>query len=114
MSLQFFNASKRAISRQGVDCTYVKVVSTYDASTGVNSTTSTTQVIKAYPKQEVATQYNYPDLVGKEIISFYIYELTPSLNDKIIYKGNTYTVSQIKEYVGGQLICFFKVIGVKS
>lgn len=108
------NDFKRAITlevkRHGVEVQYIETKKVQDI---INGTTINTEVKisipKAYPKQEKATQYNFPNLVGKEVISFRILpdDCTPVINAEIVYKNKKYKIDTIREHMAlGEVILY--------
>ena len=97
----YLEATTRAIQRHGLDLTYVVVTTgVYSVELGKTINTKTPYVKKLYPKQFIANQYNFPALVGKETIMFYLSNDTtgfiPSINDEITYKTKVYKVQSIQ------------------
>lgn len=113
----FLAATKRAIARHGVDCTYTSLVQgAYDPETGTSPQTKTDTVLKAYPKQEIANQYHYPNLIGKEVMRFYILvgTVTPKINDYITFKGIKYVVDNFQSHQASGEIILYRILCVKS
>lgn len=115
---QFLKATKNAIQRHGVDVTYKRVsVPVYNSYTGQATSTETAFTVKTYPRQIVATQYSLPNMIGKELIEFYIYapdlSVAPKVNDKINMSGD-YTVMRVEEHRVLSVIALYKLLAVKS
>ena len=107
------------ISTQGVNITYKKIsLGSYDPNTLSGTETVTNYTIKSYPKQLRASNYYLPNLIGKEVIMFYIRAtglgFTIDLKDKITYGSKTYLVDSYSEHVGDGSILMYRVIGVKA
>ena len=115
----FLDAAKAAIARNGISADY-KVVSAgvYDMLTKTTTNTSATYTIPMYKKHIRATQYNYPDLIGKDAAEFYIVNdslaFVPKPQDKITYTGNEYTISSYREHIARGEIVLYKIIAVKA
>ena len=113
----FLSATKRAIARHGVACTYTSLTQgAYDPETGASQQTQVDTAIKAYPKQEVASQWHYPNLIGKEVVRFYILAgiVIPKINDYIVLNGVKYTVNNFQSHQASGEIILYRVICVKS
>ena len=66
----------------------------------------------------MANQYNYPTLVGKESILFYLandaLNFVPNIDDEISYKGKIYKVQSIQEHVAQGTIALYKLVAVRG
>lgn len=107
------------INKHGSDCTYVSVAEgVYDIETLSTTNTNTNYTIRMYPQHFTANQYNAPNLVGKETIQFLLANsnlaFTPSVQDKIILSGVTYTVDSIKKHRANGIIVLYKLVSVKG
>lgn len=117
--MRFFNAALSAVKRNGIDLVYNVITSgVYNVELGKSTTTSQAYTKRMYPKQVVANQYNYPNLVGKEIIEFYLVNdnlgFVPKPDDTIEYKSQKYRISQVREHFADGMVVLYKLIGVKS
>lgn len=113
---RFNIATQRLVSKHSVKCKYVVCNnSAYNTETSAITFTEVQKDIYAYPKQISAGQYNFPKLIGKEAIIFYILPgvQVPHIDDKIIYEGKTYIVDSYQEHSAEGSILLYKVIGVK-
>lgn len=115
----FLQSSIKLISRSGVDVTFISTgVSTYNVETGKNQTIDSQFTVKSYPKQIVATQYFYPDLIGKDSILFYLANnqlgFVPKAGDSILYKSMKYRVQSIQETVAHGDIVLYRLLTVKG
>lgn len=116
---KFLYNTKKHIARHGVDVDFISVQEgVYDVETSTVTNTETTTTIKAYPVAVVATQYNFPNLIGREVIKFLIAGdalLTkPAPMDKLVYKSNTYTIEQQQDYTALGEVCMQHLIAVKA
>ena len=116
---KFLVNTKKHIARHGVTIDFVKVEEgVYDIETSTVTNTETVTQIKAYPVAVQVSQYSFPNLIGKEVIKFLIAGdalLTkPSPQDKVIYKGNTYTVEQQQDYTALGDVCLQHLIVAKA
>lgn len=111
-------AATRAISRHGVPMVYTQVqTGLYDPELARPAVVETSYTLTIYPKQFIANQYNYPALVGKETIMFYLSNtsaLVPRVNDEVQYKGKKYKVQSVQEHFANGAIALYKLIGVRG
>lgn len=118
MSNDFLRASVNAIKRNGVDMTYTSIESVMDEIRGVPTVTETNYTLRIYPKQIQANQYNYPTLVGKEVIMFYLANnnlpFQVKVSDLITYKGHKYRVYSFQEHMARGEVCLYRILGVKG
>lgn len=115
----FLQSSKRLIARNGVAMKYCVVGATsYNVETGTNTASETEHNIISYPKQINASQYHFPDLIGKESCMFYLANdallFTPKVGDFIKYKTLKFRISSIQETVAHGAIVLYRLIGVKG
>lgn len=116
---KFLVNTKKHISRHGVLVDFVQVQEgTYDVETSSVTNTETITQIKAYPVAVQVTQYNFPNLVGKEVIKFLLagdaLAVKPSPMDKIIYKGGSYSVVEQQDYTALGEVCLQHLIACKA
>lgn len=116
----FLRLTKQAIDRHGISVT-LKTISApvYNHLTGQATSEETAYVIKSYPRQVVANQYNMPNMLGKELIDFYIsgsdlYGLQPKTNDKINFNSADYTILRVKEHRAENTVLLYIVTSVKT
>lgn len=115
----FQTATQRAINTHGRSCTYTRnTTETYDPATGTVTNTSSSIAVKAYKKHIRATQYNYPNLVGKDSAMFYIYAeditFTPNVNDVITWDTFKYTVDSVQSHEAFGAIILYRLVAVKG
>lgn len=116
----YLRIAKNTINRHGVQVTFKRVsVPTYNSFSGQATSTETPIIIRAYPKQVVANQYNMPNMQGKELVEFYIYapdisSIAPKINDKINYKTFDYTVFAVREYMALGSVVLYKALSVRA
>lgn len=116
---KFLTNTKKHITRHGVTIDFIKVEEgVYDTETSTVTNTETVTQIKAYPVAVQVTQYNFPNLVGKEVIKFLIagdaLVTKPSPMDKIIYKGGSYSVVEQQYYTALGEVCLQHLIACKA
>lgn len=114
-----FSGADRLINKHGVDIEYVVVTEGgYDVETGTNTNRTVSTVIRSYPKRLNITQFNYPNLIGKQAIEFLVIGgvLTnpPQLNDKIIYDSVEYNVQSFVSIVAYGKVKLLKIMAIKS
>lgn len=105
----------KAIQRQGQTITYsVETEGSYDVETGTTTNSSSTYTTKAYMKPVVTNQFNYPNLIGKEVVMFYLsaYGLTfiPNVNDSVTIEGKKYTVNSIMQHTAAGKVVLYKLL----
>jgi hypothetical protein len=116
---QFLIATKSFIDTNGISCSYIAVQEgSYNVETGSTTNTETTYIVKMYKKHLKATQYNYPNLVGKDAAMFYLTNnslaFTPAVRDKITFSGTTYTIDSIQEHSALGAVLLYRIIAVKG
>jgi hypothetical protein len=104
----------KAFARHGVDLPYTSVVTgLYDPEQARPAVVKTTYTLKMYPKQFFANQYNFPTLVGKENILFYLSAeglgFIPKVNDEVEYKGKKYKVYDVQEHFANASVALYKL-----
>jgi hypothetical protein len=113
-----FSQVHRMIARHGKDCTY-KVVTegTYDVNTSSATNTETEYTLKIYKKNIRVNQFNYPNLVGKDVSMFYLSGLDlvfiPESGDYIEYESDTYKVESVQGHVALGTTELYRIVGVK-
>lgn len=115
----FLNTTKRMIDQHGQSVTYTKVTEgTYNIETGSTANTDTAYTVKMYKKHIRASQYNYPNLIGRNAAMFYLvnFELAfiPSVRDKITVNGETFEIDSILEHSARGEIVLYKLIAIKG
>jgi hypothetical protein len=116
---QALNATAQLIVLHGESCVYTKVIEgTYNVATGSMTNTETTFNIKGYRKHLRATQFNYPNLVGRESIMFYMLPDAaigiPAVQDKVTFGTDVFTVDSVQSHIGWGLVCLYRLVCVKG
>lgn len=116
MNFQF--AVNNLINRNGKNVVLIYVTEgEYDPSTSTVVNTEKSYSVKAYPKNTRANQFNYPDLVGRELIEFMFdaadLPKCPEPMDKVVYEGKTYSVKSSKTAVGHGKDMIYRALCVK-
>lgn len=119
MVLDFLRTTSNAILRHGTDCSYISVAEgAYNVELGSVTNTETTHAVRMYKKHIRATQYNYPDLVGKDAAMFYLANsslgFTPAVRDKIVFNGVTYMIDSIQEHSAQGAVALYRMIALKG
>lgn len=114
----FLLSVKKLILAHGLSLNIASVASSvYNVETGTSTPTKTNYTRTMFPKQIIATTYNYPTLVGKETVLFYLSNdslgFVPKINDEITYKSKVYKVNSLYEYVANGAIVMYELVGVR-
>lgn len=109
----------KAISQHGKTCSYTIVTEgSYDVETGSTTNNETSQSVKMYKKHIRASQYNFPNMIGRDSALFYLANnklaFVPKVKDKITIDGVTYNVDSITEHSADGLVILYKILTVKS
>lgn len=115
MSNLFLQATSRAIDRHGSVATYrVITEGSYNIETDSVVNTETDYTVKMYMKHIKATQFNYPNMIGRDSGLFYMlgYNLgfIPSPADLIIFGGKTYKVDSVQSHSASGQIALYRVL----
>lgn len=94
---RFLRASVKLISRHGRNVTFVSVQEgTYDPVTATVVNTETRTIVKAFKESVKVTQYNYPNLIDKEVFRFHVagssLTTVPQVQDKILDGTDEYII----------------------
>lgn len=117
--MSFATAVQGALQRHGTDMVYSSVsTGVYDVETGGTINTSVDFTLRMYPKQIIANNYNYPTLVNKSVVMFYLANpplaFTPKLNDAISYRNFVYRVQSYQEHVVNGQVVMYRIIAVRG
>lgn len=111
-------STKRALQRHGQDLTYSSITRAVDPILGSATETLTSTVLKIYPEPMQATQWNFPTLVGKTVVQFYLaadgLTFTPKPSDEITYQGEVYRINSFQSFTAHGKTILYKLLGVKS
>ena len=115
----FIQAAKELVYPNGTSITYQSVSDgNYDVETGLTSNTYTDTVITAFPKVFRASQYSYPNLIGKNASEWLVVApdlpSTPKPLDKILKGAEVHTVETYSEHVAEGEVVLYKIIAVKG
>lgn len=117
--MNFLQVAKNALIRQGADLVFASLsAGAYNVELGKPTVTRTEYTVRMYPKQIIANQYNFPALVGKETIMFYLANdslaFTPKINDEIEYKSKAYKVQSIQEHFANGAVALYRMVAVRG
>ena len=111
-------STKRALQRHGMDLPYSTITRTVDSIEGTVTEVITNVTLRIYPEPLQVNQYNFPTLVGKQTVMFYLaadgLTFTPKPSDEITYLGEVYRVNSIQAHTAHGKTILYKLIGVKG
>jgi hypothetical protein len=116
---RYLAVALRAINQHGKSCTYTIVTEgAYNIETGSTTNTETSYTVKMYKKHIRASQYNFPNLIGRDSALFHLannsLSFVPAPKDKITIDSVTYTVDSITEHAADGLVILYKILAVKG
>jgi len=109
---------KRALQRHGANLKYTTTVVVVNENEGTVTQTPTDFTLRIYPRPIQTNQYNFPTLVGKQVVMFYLaaedltFDVKPS--DTIEYLGDVYRINSFQPHVAHGITVLYKLIGVKG
>ena len=117
MANDFLNAAKRAIARNARSFTYKRIVTgAVDLNTGGVTNAVTDVPVSMYKRQIRASQFNFPNLIGKDIAEFYLIatdiSFIPKVKDKVVDGAKTYTIETYQQHEAHGQIILYKMIAV--
>ena len=111
-------STKRALQRHGADLPYSTITRTVEPIEGTVTEVITNVTLRIYPEPLQVNQYNFPALVGKQTVMFYLaadsLTFTPKPSDEITYLGEVYRVNSIQAHTAHGKTILYKLIGVKG
>ena len=111
-------STKRALQRHGTDLPYSTITRTVEPIEGTVTEVITNVTLRIYPEPLQVNQYNFPTLVGKQTVMFYLaadgLTFTPKPSDEITYLGEVYRVNSIQAHTAHGKTILYKLIGVKG
>ena len=116
---KFLSATAQQINLHGASVAYTsKGVQTYNPTTSKSTSTDLDYTVKMYPKHIRANQYNYPDLIGKDVVMFYLANnglgFVPKIGDYITYNSSKYQVNSFQSHAALGSICLYRIVAVKG
>ena len=111
-------STRRALQRHGMDLPYSTITRTVDSIEGTVTEVITSVTLRIYPEPLQVNQWNFPTLVGKQTVMFYLaadgLTFTPKPSDEITYLGEVYRVNSIQAHTAHGKTILYKLIGVKG
>lgn len=111
-------STKRALQRHGADLPYSTITRTVDPIEGSVTEVITNVTLRIYPEPLQASQYNFPALVGKQTVMFYLaadgLTFTPKPSDEITYQGEVYRINSYQSFTAHGKTILYKLLGVKG
>lgn len=116
---RFLQSTVNQIKTHGTSCTYTsKGVQVYNPATSKSTSTDVAHTVVMYPKHIRANQYNYPTLVGKEVIMFYLANselgFTPKIGDYITFNSTRYQVDSFQSHTALGDVCLYRIVAAKG
>jgi hypothetical protein len=101
-----------------MDLPYSTITRTVDSIEGTVTEVITSVTLRIYPEPLQVNQWNFPTLVGKQTVMFYLaadgLTFTPKPSDEITYLGEVYRVNSIQAHTAHGKTILYKLIGVKG
>lgn len=109
----------KALNTHGKTCTYSVVTEgAYNIETSSATNTEVSYSVKMYKRHIRSSQYNYPNMIGKDSAVFYLannsLSFLPTSTDKITFNSKIYTVDSITEHAADGLVILYKILAVKG
>ena len=108
----------RALQRHGQSLPYSTITRTVDPIEGTVTEVLSTSTLRIYPRPMQATQWNFPTLVGKSVVQFYMaaegLSFTPKPSDEITYLGDVYRINSFQSFTAHGKTILYKLVGVKG
>lgn len=116
---KFLASVKAALLRNGALGTYTKYsASVYNIETSSNTSTTTDYQIQMYEKNISTSQYNFPNLIGKQVSMFYIaadsIPFVPQIKDVITFNGTKFAVDSFTEHMAHGQVVMYKIVAVRN
>jgi hypothetical protein len=116
---KFLIRTEEMIKKHGLTMTYVsKTQGTYNPATSAVTASSTNHSVVMYPKHVKANSYNYPNLIGKDIILFYLANnalaFIPKLQDSVDYLGVIYKIDSIQSHFAEGEVVLYRILALKA
>jgi hypothetical protein len=116
---KYLAITSKAMSQHGKTCTYTTVTEgAYNIETGSATNPETAHTVRMYKKHIRASQYNFPNMIGRDSALFYLannnLSFVPAPKDKITFDSITYTVDSVVEHAADGLVVLYKILAVKG
>ena len=115
----FLKAAKELVNKHGINSTFTVVTEgVYNADTLSTTNTTANHTVKLFKNHIKTSQYNFPNLVGKEVAEFYLVNdslaFTPNIRDLIVHSGTTFTVEHIQEHHAQGAVVLYTIVASKG
>lgn len=119
MANSFLSITKRYLALHGKLGQYKRTTAgVYDIETGVAANSTLVTNVQLYKKHIKTSQYNYPNLIGKDAVIFYMandaLNFIPKSKDKITYDNVEYTVDSFAEHVALGQTVMYKLLAIRG
>lgn len=119
MANSFLDVTKQYLALHGKLAQYTRTsAGVYDIETGVATNTTLVINVQVYKKHIKTSQYNYPNLIGKDAVVFYLandaLNFLPKSKDKITYDNVEYTVDSFAEHVAMGQTVLYKLLAIRG
>lgn len=108
----------RALQRHGLDLVYTTITRTVDPIQGSVTDSPTSYTLRIYPRPMQVNQYNFPTLVGKQVVMFYLaaddLAFLPKPSDSITYLGESYRVNSYQAHTAHGKTILYRIIGTRG
>lgn len=115
----FLAAVKQNLKAHGALGKYIRVsAGVYDIESGTSASTSQSYSVQMYEKHIKTSQYNYPNLIGKQVSMFYLaadsISFVPKIKDEIEFNGTKFVVDSFSEHMAHGKVIMYKVVAVRT
>jgi hypothetical protein len=115
----FLKSTKQLINQHGLLATFTAITEgVYNPNTLSTSNTSTDYAVTVFKNHIKTSQYNYPNLIGKEVAEFYLANdsltFVPSNRDLVTYSGTVFTIENIQEHHAMGSVALYTIIASKG
>lgn len=115
----FITSARKLIYRNGVNVVFTRVQEgVYNSDTGTVTNTETTKTVKAYPENVTVNQYNFPNLINKEVVKYSVVSADlgykPEPTDRITVNGSVLSIVKVQDVVARNESVIYFVFAVKG
>lgn len=111
-------STRRALQRHGQPLQYSTITRTVDPILGSAAEVITQSTLTIYPEPVQVNQFNFPNLVGKTVVQFYLaadcLSFIPKVSDEITYQGEVYRINSYQAFTAHGQTILYKLLGVKG
>ena len=108
----------RSLQRHGQSLPYSTITRTVDPIEGTVTEVLTSVTLRIYTEPLQVNQWNFPTLVGKSVVQFYMaaegLSFTPKPSDEITYLGDVYRINSFQSFTAHGKTVLYKLVGVKG